>query len=155
MRGSRIVIPTALRLEMLDKIHTGHQGITKCRERARHSIWWPGLSKQLEELVKACPQCCRAQNQRAEPLIPSSLPELPWQRVGTDLFEWRKHTYVLIVTIFPGLSRSPVSTAPQLKKSYCTRKAYLRDTGYQKSLSVTTDRSMIQKPMPTSHVSSN
>ena len=100
MRGSRIVIPTALRLEMLDKIHTGHQGITKCRERARHSIWWPGLSKQLEELVKACPQCCRAQNQRAEPLIPSSLPELPWQRVGTDLFEWRKHTYVLIVDYF-------------------------------------------------------
>ena len=100
MRGNRIVIPAALRLEMLDKLHTGHQGISKCRERARQSIWWPGLSKQLEELVKCCSECCQAQNQRSEPLIPTSLPELPWQKVATDLLEWRKHTYMLIVDYY-------------------------------------------------------
>ena len=100
MRGNRIVIPAALRLEMLDRIHTGHQGISKCRERARQSIWWPGLSKQLEELVKCCAECCRVQNQRAEPLIPSKLPEYPWQKVGTDLFEWKKDNYLLIVDYY-------------------------------------------------------
>ena len=57
MRGNRIVIPASLRLEMFDRIHTGHQGISKCRERARQSIWWPGLSRQLEELVKNCSTC--------------------------------------------------------------------------------------------------
>ncbi len=100
MRGNRIVIPTALRLEMLDKLHTGHLGITKCRDRARQSVWWPGLSRQLEELVKGCTPCCKVQNQRAEPLIPSVLPDLPWQRLGTDLFVWDKSTYLLVVDYY-------------------------------------------------------
>lgn len=95
MRGSRIVIPKALQEEMLQRIHTsGHQGITKCRERARQSVWWPGLSTQLEEVVKACKTCCIHQQQRPEPLIPSELPQLPWQKVGTDLFEWKSHNYL-------------------------------------------------------------
>ena len=100
MRGNRIVIPASLRLEMLDRIHTGHQGISKCRERARQSIWWPGLSRQLEELVKNCSTCRKFTNQRSETLIPTALPELPWQRVGTDLFELKGHTYLLIVDYY-------------------------------------------------------
>lgn len=32
IRGNRVVILSALRLEMLDQIHTGHQGISKCCE---------------------------------------------------------------------------------------------------------------------------
>ena len=79
VRDSRIVIPAALRLEMLDRIHIGNQGIVKCRERAMQSMWWPRLSRQLEELVKNCATCQKSVHQRSEPLIPSSLPKLPWQ----------------------------------------------------------------------------
>ena len=68
LRGNRIIIPASMRLSMLDKVHTGHQGVTKCRERARQSIWWPGLSRQLDELVKNCPECSKAQKQRAHNL---------------------------------------------------------------------------------------
>ena len=50
--------------------------------------------------MKSCSECCKVQNQRAEPLIPSTLPKLPWQKVGTDLFEWKKHTYLLIVDYY-------------------------------------------------------
>ena len=73
-----IVIPASLRLEMLDRIHTGHLGITKCWERAKQSVWWPGLSRQLEELVKNCSECRKTTVQRSEPLIPSTQPKLPW-----------------------------------------------------------------------------
>ena len=85
---------------MLDRIHTGHQGISKCRERAKQSLWWPGLSRQLEELVKNCSTCRKCLNQRREPLIPTVLPELSWQRVGTDLFEFRGHSYLLVVDYY-------------------------------------------------------
>ena len=97
MRGSRIVIPVALRPEMLDRVHTGHQGISKCRERARQSIWWPGLSRQLEERVKSCSICRKCTSQRSEPLIPTSLPEL---RVATDLFEMKGRNYLVIVDYY-------------------------------------------------------
>lgn len=100
LRGSRLIIPASMRLEILDKIHTGHQGITKCRERARQSVWWPGLSKQLEELVKSCPECVKVQKQRAQPLVTSTFPDSPWQKVATDLFEWKKENYLLIVDYY-------------------------------------------------------
>ena len=100
LRGSRIIIPSPLRKEMLKKIHSSHQGITKCRERARQSVWWPGLSTQLNELVQECSECLRTQRQRPQPLKPTPLPQLPWQKVATDLFEWKQGTYLLVVDYF-------------------------------------------------------
>ena len=82
------------------KIHAGHMGIVKCRERARQGVWWPGLSNQLQELVKNCEECCKAQEQVVESLHPSPLPDLPFQKVGTDLFDWDKKIYLLIVDYY-------------------------------------------------------
>ena len=57
MKGMRILIPSNLRLDVLDKIHQGHLGITKCRERAKQSVWWPGLSTQVQDMVQSCRTC--------------------------------------------------------------------------------------------------
>ena len=100
MRNNRIVIPSSLHSDMLDKLHTGHQGITKCRQRAQQSVWWPGLSKRLEELVTNCSECCRNRSQNAEPLMPTPFPKLPWQKVGSDLFVWKNSHYLLIIDYF-------------------------------------------------------
>ena len=100
LRGNRLVIPPALRKEILAKIHSGHQGATKCRARARQSVWWPGLGKELEDLISNCPVCCRHSNQHAEPLLPSAFPDHPWQKVATDLFEWKKTNYLIVIDYY-------------------------------------------------------
>ena len=53
----RIVIPTEMREGILELIHTGHQGITKRRERADLSVWWPGTSKEIKSMVESCQFC--------------------------------------------------------------------------------------------------
>ena len=58
------------------------------------------MSRELEELVKNCPECCKAQKQRAQPLTPSELPDLPWQKVATDLFEWKQRMYLIVVDYY-------------------------------------------------------
>ena len=100
MKGSRLVIPNSLRQEMLEKLHSSHQGVTKCRQRAKSVVWWPRVSKELEEFVTNCHACAQHRFQPAEPLIPSALPEHPWQRIASDLFEWKQHSYPLIVDYY-------------------------------------------------------
>ena len=100
MKGERIVIPCCMRLEMLDRLHDAHQGIVKCRERAKQSVWWPGLSRQLEEMVKSCLKCLRRKHDVAEPMMESVLPDLPWQKVGTDLCEINKNQYLVTIDYY-------------------------------------------------------
>ena len=52
LRGNRIVIPISIRQEILRKLHCGHQGITKCRERAHQSVWWPGISEDIKTMIQ-------------------------------------------------------------------------------------------------------
>ena len=74
MKDDRAIIPLALRLDVSGMIHTGHQGIQKCRETAKSGVWWPNISKQIEDLVRECPTCIKTKANRAEPLISSQLP---------------------------------------------------------------------------------
>ena len=45
--GCRIVVPERLQKVTLQKIHYGHQGILRCRERVMSAVWWPGVSQQI------------------------------------------------------------------------------------------------------------
>ena len=66
-----------------------------------HTIsWWPGLNRDLEMMVNNCSTCCKMQSQQAEPLMPTPLPTLPWQKVGVDLFEYKQCSYVIVIDYF-------------------------------------------------------
>ena len=96
----RIVIPRCLRLEILESIHQGHLGITKCRARARMSVWWPGVTTAITELVTNCSTCAKHRPEPKESLMSSSFPSQQWERLGMDLFQLKGKSYLLVVDYY-------------------------------------------------------
>ena len=76
--GWRIVVPFCLQKQTLEKLHHGHQSIQRCRLHAQSSVWWPGLSKQIKEIVQHCPTCALQTPLQHEPMIALSLPSRSW-----------------------------------------------------------------------------
>ena len=120
--GCRIVIPMAKQKEILGKLHQGHQGIQRCRLRAKSSVWWPGLSSKIEQYVQNCPNCVKERVPPKEPLMPTSLLAYPWQRIGTDLFQLNK-TYLIAVDFF---SRYPEVIILSISRSHHSLLNYLQ-----------------------------
>ena len=74
--NTRVVIPQALRPEMLIKLQTSHMGVTKTLLRAQQSMWYPRITVDIKNMIRQCNHCQVHKNvQKAEPLIPRSLPD--------------------------------------------------------------------------------
>ena len=98
--GKRIVVPQALQAETLAKLHQGHQGIERCHLRATEAVWWPGISVQIENMIKRCPECVKRSQPRKEPMIMTKCPDYLVQKVAADLFQLKTATYLAVVYYF-------------------------------------------------------
>lgn len=106
LKGDRLIIPRTLRKEVLEAIHNGHQGESKCILLARESVFWPNISKDIREVVKSCDTCLRYQQAPEKlPLLQPDLPTRPWEKLGTDLFEYKDKRYLMVVDYY---SRFPL-----------------------------------------------
>jgi hypothetical protein len=100
-RGNCLVVPETLRKEMLDLIHLSHLGVTKCILKARQVLYWPGMSRDIENRVMSCEVCRKySRNNFKEPLKPHEVPEYPWQKIGCDLFEYNGNKFLITIDYF-------------------------------------------------------
>ena len=131
----RITVPTTMRRDILEKLHDGHQGIVKCMERARISVWWPGINAQIKELVANCEFCqVNKRSQGKEPLKPTELPGGPWQKIAADLCEYEGQRYLIVIDYFSRyleIAHMPTTTASQVIRKL---KAMLGRWGIPKEL---------------------
>ncbi|XP_050517143.1 uncharacterized protein K02A2.6-like [Diabrotica virgifera virgifera] len=99
--GLKVIVPKSLRREMLDIIHTGHYGINKSKNRARSVLYWPGMSNDIVKVVQSCSICEKFNiSNSKEPLIPHQVPDLPFNKVGVDLFQFGNKDYLVLVDYY-------------------------------------------------------
>ncbi|CAG2251607.1 unnamed protein product [Mytilus edulis] len=101
VKGEAILIPKALRKEMKNRLHSAHLGYDSMMRRARGTIFWPGMAKEIKQMTELCEICqeSKPKNQR-EPLIQHSDGQSPWAKIGMDLFEIKGRPYLVVIDYF-------------------------------------------------------
>ncbi|XP_024890884.1 uncharacterized protein K02A2.6-like [Temnothorax curvispinosus] len=100
-KGQSVVIPNSMRSEMLNRVHYSHLGVNKCLSIAQESIFWPGMINQIKQKIAECPLCLKyAKSQNREPLKSHEIPNLPWNKIGCDIFELKGKKYLLLIDYF-------------------------------------------------------
>ena len=83
--GIRVIVPKKFQKKLLEELHKDHPGISQMKSLARSCIWWPGLDKAIEEVVKSCTSCQAVKHFPAvAPVQPWRWPNQPWKRIHLD-----------------------------------------------------------------------
>ena len=107
-KGQEVIAPEGLRQDVLRQLHQSHQGLEKTRLLAKECAYWPNISRDIEQAVRSCATCQEfASANSHEPLLAHDIPNSPWRKLGTDLFETESRNFLLIADYF---SKYPIVT---------------------------------------------
>ena len=98
-KGLRLVIPYALRSEILKELHRGHIGRDKMKSIARQSVWWPEMDANIEHMYRSCEQCSISKLSNKSDWRAWPEPERKWQRCHIDYagpFENGQYALVIV-----------------------------------------------------------
>ena len=71
IRGERVDVPKSLRRGMLHRLHWAHSVVVSILSLAKESIYWPGMSGKIKQLIEMCDVCMAfGRKQPKETLIP-------------------------------------------------------------------------------------
>ena len=92
-----IVVPPALRPDILKTIHKGHLGVEKWLLRARPAVYWLGIANDVTQFVTQCVACQKHKKRtQKQQLLKPELPCRPLERLSSNLIEYRNHQYLLL-----------------------------------------------------------
>ena len=101
LKGDQILIPSMLRRKILNILHEGHMGIQRCRNLARQTVYWPNIYNDIANIVNNCEICLKFRNSNPKmEMIPHEIYNTPWFKVGSDMFEFNKRQYLIVVDYF-------------------------------------------------------
>ena len=101
LKNQQIVIPEQLRESVLLALHSSHMGICKSVARAKTSVFWPEMSKQIEKMIAGCRACLENQSRQQHESSQSDLVvQSPWSSISLDNFEIDGNRYLMILCRF-------------------------------------------------------
>ena len=112
LRGDRICIPASLQRRVVRLAHEGHQGSTRTKQLLRAAVWFPGMDRLVEDVVKCCAACQVSMPfKQRTPLVMSSLPNEPWSELSMDFYTFSNGEELAV--IIDDYSRYPIAVPVQ------------------------------------------
>lgn len=101
--GPRVIVPAALRRSVLQRLHDSHRGAEATKRRAQQTVFWPGLSADITNVVRACTACqTLLPNQQKEEYRNDDHPTRPFESISADHFSTAGKTFLVIADRLSG-----------------------------------------------------
>lgn len=100
MKGNRILVPTAMREDLLQRLHEGHQGQASMLQRARRAIYWPKIQDSITNITEQCPEC--QIHVKKKPKVPERQISTtrPFEVIDADLMDFHGQHVLVSVDYF-------------------------------------------------------
>ena len=100
---NRIVIPQTLRKDVLQFLHSAHQGVSAMNERAKVEVYWPNITNDIQNVRDSCRDCnCIAPTQPKLPPYEPMIPSTPFEAIACDYFLFMGWYYLIAVDRLSG-----------------------------------------------------
>ena len=102
MKGNSILVATAMRQDLLQRLHEGHQGQASMLQRARRAIYWPKIQDSISNLTERFPAC--QMHAKKKPKVPERQISATrsFEIIGADLMELHGQHILVSVDCFSG-----------------------------------------------------
>ena len=99
--GCRLLIPSSMRQQALANLHESHQGTVRTKERARLSIYWPGIDNDIDNVIRSC-KICQDQlpSNSKKPIMSKPKPSRPFQEIAMDFCSFGGQQFLIVVDCF-------------------------------------------------------
>ena len=103
LKGQRVIVPKSMQKEALQVLHDGHQGMVNSKKLARDLMYWPGINKEIEQMISQCINCQEHRRaQTKEPMEAVEVPGGPWEHVAQDLFQCLGSKWLICIDYYSG-----------------------------------------------------
>ena len=102
VKGNRIITPSSLRSECLEKLHDGHQGLSSTLQRARRSVYWPRMQDDIENMIQNCDQCQIHGNKKSKVPQRQISASRPMEILGADIMDFKGRPVLVQIDYYSG-----------------------------------------------------